>query len=76
VFVVANLLISVSVKSLRSIPDSLQPNPLDITTDPSGFVAPPSVADWTQLLAFVQQLGDDLERTKVEFTRKKRFPGD
>jgi len=66
VFVVANLLISVRVKSLRSIPDSLQPYPLDIMADPSGFVAPPSVADWTQLMAFVEQLGDDLEKTKDE----------
>jgi len=39
--------------------------------DPSGSGAPPSVADWTQLMAFVQQLGDDLEKTKDELTRTK-----
>ena len=72
-FVDENLLISVRVKSLRSIPDSLLPNPFDILADPSGSGAPPSVVDWTQLMAFVQQLGDDFEKTKDELTRTKHL---
>ena len=33
----------------------------------------PSVAEWTLLMSFVQQLGDDLEKTKDELTRTKHF---
>jgi len=38
---------------------------------PSCSGAPPSVADWTQLVVLVQKLGDDLEKKKDELTRTK-----
>jgi len=42
-------------------------------TDQGAASAPPSVADLTQLTAFVQQLGDDLKNTKDELARTQNL---